>query len=220
MRWLLPALSDPRAITVEGKPMFLVYRGSHLPEPARTCEIWRREVERAGLPGIYLVAVETAWELGWDATEVGFDAKVLFQPQFGWLMTHVANKYGRIAVPDQEELQVYDYDVVRVAVGELEPVDYRRYETVFPGWDNSPRVGERAVVMHNATPSGYEKWLSDGDWAGAHRAVGAPNRLPQRLERVGRGLPSGARPPARACLPGGDAPCVPQARAIRNGGPR
>ena len=161
VRWLLPALSDPRAITVEGKPMFLVYRGSHLPEPARTCETWRREVERAGLPGIYLVAVETAWELGWDATEVGFDAKVLFQPQFGWLMTHVANKYGRIAVPDQEELEVYDYDVVRVAVGELEPVDYRRYETVFPGWDNSPRVGERAVVMHNATPSGYEEWLSE-----------------------------------------------------------
>ena len=161
MRWLLPALSDPRAITVEGEPMFLVYRGSHLPEPARTCEIWRREVERAGLPGIYLVAVETAWELGWDATEVGFDAKVLFQPQFGWLMTHVANRHGRIAVPDQEELEVYDYDVVRAAVRELEPVHYRRYETVFPGWDNSPRVGERAVVMHNATPSGYQEWLSE-----------------------------------------------------------
>ena len=75
-------------------------------------------------------------------------------------MTHVANKYGRIAVPDQEELQVYDYDVVRAAVSELESVDYRRYETVFPGWDNSPRVGERAG-MHNATPSGYEKWLSE-----------------------------------------------------------
>ena len=161
VRWLLPALSDPRAITVEGRPMFLIYRGSHLPEPARTCEIWRREVERAGLPGIYLVAVETAWELGWDATEVGFDAKVLFQPQFGWLMTHVANEYGRIAVPDQEELQVYDFDVVRVAVRDIEPVHYRRYETVFPSWDNSPRVGKRAVVMHNASPSGYGEWLSD-----------------------------------------------------------
>ena len=64
-----------RAITVDGKPLFLVYRASHLPGPERTCESWRREVERAGLPGIHLVAVETAWDLGWDATTVGFDAK-------------------------------------------------------------------------------------------------------------------------------------------------
>jgi glycosyltransferase involved in cell wall biosynthesis len=161
IRWLLPALSDHRAITVDGKPLFLVYRASHLPEPARTCEIWRGEVERAGLRGIHLVAVETAWELGWDATQMGFDAKVLFQPQFGWLITHVTTKYGRVAVPGKEDLQVYDYDVVRAALSDLEPVDYRRYETVFPGWDNTARVGERAVVMQNATPSGYEEWLTE-----------------------------------------------------------
>jgi glycosyltransferase involved in cell wall biosynthesis len=160
IRWLLPALSDPRAITVEGKPMFLVYRASHLPEPARTCETWRSEVEKAGLPGIHLIAVETAWELGWDATQVGFDAKVLFQPQFGWLITHASRIAGaRLAIPDKEEIQVYDYDSVVAALEDLDPVEYRRYESVFPGWDNTARVGERAVVMHNATPSSYEGWL-------------------------------------------------------------
>jgi hypothetical protein len=141
--------------------MFLVYRASHLPDPDRTCEIWRREIERAGLPGVYLIAVETAWELGWDATLVGFDAKVLFQPQFGWLITHVAEKYGQLAVPEMGNLQVYDYDNVRAALSELEPVEYRRYETVCPGWDNTARMGERAVVLHNATPSGYEEWLAE-----------------------------------------------------------
>jgi hypothetical protein len=118
-------------------------------------------VEQAGLPGIHLVAVETAWDLGWDATQVGFDAKVLFQPQFGWLMTHVAKEHGQLAIPGKDDLQVYNYDVVRAAVADLEPVDYRRYETVFAGWDNTPRVGERAVVIHNSTPSGYADWLRD-----------------------------------------------------------
>ena len=161
IRWLLPALRDRRAIAVDRKPMFLVYRASHMPDPARTCEVWRREVERAGLPGIHLVAVETAWDLDWDATQVGFDAKVLFQPQFGWLMTHVGRlEYGRITVPDKHDLQVYEYDVVVEALRSLEPVDYRRYESVFPGWDNTARVGERAVVIHNATPSSYEAWLA------------------------------------------------------------
>jgi glycosyltransferase involved in cell wall biosynthesis len=160
VRWLLPALSDARAITVGGKPLFLVYRASHLPDPARTCGLWRREVERAGLPGLHLVAVETAWELGWDATRVGFDAKVLFQPQFGWLIAHVAElEGGRLNVPGKDGLQVYDYDVAVRALDDLAPVDYRRYEAVFPGWDNTARVGDRAVVIHESTPSRYEAWL-------------------------------------------------------------
>jgi glycosyltransferase involved in cell wall biosynthesis len=162
IRWLLPALRDHRAITVDGKPMFLVYRGSHLPDPARTCETWRMEVQRAGLPGIHLVAVETAWDLGWDATQVGFDAKVLFQPQFGWLITHVSRlSEGRIPIAGKPELQVYDYDFVIEALRDLEPVDYPRYESVFPGWDNTARVGDRAVVIRNASPQSYGQWLAE-----------------------------------------------------------
>jgi hypothetical protein len=160
IRALMPALTDPRAIRVEGKPLFLVYRASHLSDPERTCETWRREIDRAGLNGIHLVAVETAWELGWDATKIGFDAKVLFQPQFGWLITHVSKlDDGRTNVPGKDDLQLYDYDVVVKAVDDLDPVDYRRYECVFPAWDNTPRVGQRAVVIHNSTPAAYEAWL-------------------------------------------------------------
>ncbi len=80
---LIPALSDPRAITVEGKPVFLVYRGKHLPNAARTTRLWRKRVRAAGLPGIHLVAVETAWDLGWDATAAGFDAKFCFSRSSG-----------------------------------------------------------------------------------------------------------------------------------------
>src|SRR5207302_3459043 len=45
IRWLLDALVDPRAIAIDGKPMFLVYQGQQLPEPARTTERWRRQAE-------------------------------------------------------------------------------------------------------------------------------------------------------------------------------
>lgn len=170
IRWLLPALGDPRAITVGGKPIFLVYRGRDLPDPARTIEMWRDEVDRAGLPGIHLIAVESAWDLGWDATQVGFDAKVLFQPQFGWLITHLAKHGGQIPVPGKDDLQVYDFDAMRAALRELAPAPYRRYESLCPGWDNSARVGDRAVVLHNATPAGYESWLCEA----IERARGEP----------------------------------------------
>src|SRR5688572_21951699 len=149
--WLMPALRDPRAIKVEGKPLFLVYQGRDLPDPAGTIGTWRREVAAAGLDGIYLLSVETGWDAGWDATAVGFDAKVLFQPQFSLLRST-----PRLPVPGRVNLQVYDYQRTWPALANPDPVAYRRYETVFPSWDNSPRRGDHAVVVHDSTPEAYE----------------------------------------------------------------
>ena len=151
---LIPALSDPRAIKVGGKPLFLVYQGRELPAPARTIETWRREVESAGLPGLYLLAVESGWDAGWDATQVGFDAKVLFQPQFSLLRTT-----PRTDIEGKPELHVFDYEKAWPVLANPEPVSYRRYDTVFPAWDNTARKGDRGWAVHNSTPEAYEEWL-------------------------------------------------------------
>jgi hypothetical protein len=153
IRWLLDALADPRAITIDGRPVFIVYQGRQLPEPARTTDLWRAEAERAGLKGLYLMAVETGWDAGWDATQVGFDAKVLFQPQFSLL-----NTVDRLDVPNPR-LRVYDYQKAWPVLANPAPVSYPRYDTVFPSWDNTPRKGEEGWVVHNATPEAFEHWL-------------------------------------------------------------
>jgi lipopolysaccharide biosynthesis protein len=154
IRWLLPALADPRAITIDGKPVFVVYQAQDLPDPARTVDIWREEVDRAGLPGVYLMTVETGWDAGWDATKVGFDAKILFQPQFS-VLDQVPTLYV-----GPESLKVYDYETAWRALVDLEPVSYQRYETVCARWDNSPRTGANGVVLHRSTPEGYGEWLT------------------------------------------------------------
>ncbi len=155
LRSLLPAFADRRAIKVDGKLLFLVYQARVLPEAARTVELWRTEVHRAGLPGLHLLAVETGWDEGWDATEVGFDGKVLFQPQFTWLF-----QTSRIPVPEHERLRVYDYQQASASLGDPPPVDYPRYDTVFPSWDNTARRGTDGVVVHGSTPEAYERWLT------------------------------------------------------------
>jgi hypothetical protein len=155
IRWLIPALSDERAIKIDGKPVFLVYHAKDLPDPASTADVWRREVANAGLPGIYLIAVETGWDAGWDATRAGFDAKVLFQPQFS--MLH--NLGERVTIPDRPELRVFDYQRVWPRLANPPAADYRRYQTVFPRWDNTARSNESGVVLVNSTPEAYEEWL-------------------------------------------------------------
>jgi glycosyltransferase involved in cell wall biosynthesis len=155
MAWLIAALRDPRAITIEGKPVFMVYHAKDIPDPARTTETWRQVVLRAGLKGIYLIAVETGRDSGWDATRVGFDAKVLFQPQFSALWSLPRLRPGTGDGPS-----VFDYQEVWPQLASPPPVSYRRYEAVCPGWDNTPRRSEAALVLHSSTPQAYEQWLA------------------------------------------------------------
>jgi glycosyltransferase involved in cell wall biosynthesis len=155
IQWLLPALTDPRAVTVDGKPLFLVYQARALPDPRGTTDLWRREAQRAGLEGLHLVTVETGWDAGWDATAVGFDAKVGFTPQFSILRTTPRLPLG------PETLHVFDYEQAWPALARPEPVLYRRYPCVFPSWDNTPRRGHDGWVVHHSTPQAYEAWLRD-----------------------------------------------------------
>jgi glycosyltransferase involved in cell wall biosynthesis len=155
IRWLMPALADPRAITIDGKPVFIVYQSKDLPDPGRTADIWREEVLKAGLPGVYLISCETGWDAGWDATTAGFDAKVQFQPQFAILF----GSGTQIDVGSSGKLRVFDYQKAWSALANPAAVSYKRFDTVCPSWDNTARAGERGVVLHGSTPQAYQRWL-------------------------------------------------------------
>jgi lipopolysaccharide biosynthesis protein len=76
-------------------------------------------------------------------------------PQFTTLAT-----IPRIPIIGKENLRVYDYQQAWRILANPDPVPYRRYDTVFPSWDNSPRKGDSATVLHNSTPEAYEQWLN------------------------------------------------------------
>jgi len=161
---LLPALTDPRAIRVENRPIFLVYRCTDLPDPPATTARWRAAAVAAGLPGLHLVAVESGPTTGVDPRPLGFDATVRFQPDWTAL--------GRL--PERQvgppTARVYDYRTAWRELQRCEPVPWIRYPSVCPGWDNTARRGESATVLHPMTPRHYEHWLG--------RAVSEADRLP------------------------------------------
>lgn len=164
IRSLLPALQDPRALTVDGKPVFIVYQAKDLPDPSRTVETWRTEADKAGLAGLHLLTVETGWDAGWDATTVGFDGKVLFQPQFTSLFT-----LPRLPGTERSSLRVYDYQQAWRLLAGPRPAGYPTYDTVFPSWDNTPRRGADGVVLHNSSPEAYGQWLTTAIERAQHR---------------------------------------------------
>ncbi len=167
IRHLIPVLSDPRYIKVEGKPIFLVYRANWLPDPLRTTEIWRREAERAGLPGLFLVRVESLPELTGDPRPLGFDAALEFQPR--WQLLAGLRIYRRkwwhrqrlgTGEPGFDRFSVYEYDQFVQAALAMPPPPYPMIRGVCAGFDNTARRQNGGIILKDSTPESYARWLS------------------------------------------------------------
>jgi lipopolysaccharide biosynthesis protein len=167
IRHLIPAFSDPRYIKVEGKPIFLVYRTNWLPDPVRTTEIWRREATRAGLPGLYLVRVESLPELTGDPRPLGFDSALEFQPR--WQLQQGLRIYRRkwwhrnrlgTGEPGFTKFNVCEYERFAQAAMDMAPPSYPLIRGVCVGFDNTSRRQSGGVILKDSTPEAYGRWLA------------------------------------------------------------
>jgi 2-polyprenyl-3-methyl-5-hydroxy-6-metoxy-1,4-benzoquinol methylase len=157
-RDLLPAFKDRRYIRINGRPLLLVYRISLLPNPKRSAKIWREIARAEGLGEIYLAYVQSfdSWARGEKPSDFDFDAAVEFPP-------HGAG------VPYSEPVEVIDpafrgslYDYERSAQQILTKArpEYAMFRGVMPSWDNTARKQHNGHIFVNASPEGYERWLT------------------------------------------------------------
>lgn len=77
--YLFRQWSDPRALCVEGKPVFMIYRPHRITEIGNMLDLWRNEAQRRGLPGVFFVAMKQ-YEFPMPELLRHFDATMHFQP--------------------------------------------------------------------------------------------------------------------------------------------
>lgn len=162
IEWLLQVFRDKRYIRVAGKPLIMIYRASELPSPRRTAEIWRDAARKGGVGEIFLCWFERSRDGQGDPREMGFDAAIEFQPDWGNLGEPTAE------IPETGH-RIFDYETfVRRQIKKSTP-PYLRFPCVTPSWDNASRRAVGALTMTQADPATYGQWLGSAiskvrDW--------------------------------------------------------
>jgi hypothetical protein len=175
---ILGAFSDDRYITVEDKPVFVVYDPRGLPEPRQFTDYWRELALKSGLKGLYLIGISGR---SWGPEKCGFDASVLNNPSIALArlnrLSRVNKLLKKLVGRDPKQLSkrtlpkpdIYSYQgVVKHALPPL-AVDFEQYPCVIPNWDNTPRCGVYGVVFHDSTPELFRIHLKEAVEQVAHK---------------------------------------------------
>ena len=184
---VLPAFRDRRYITVDGKPIFVIYDPYHFPDIRHFIELWRSLATKNDLAGIYFVAMcnsTTTIKRHEDGTierilpnlknstdvynsflEMGFDSiNPLGKSRAEMLYS---GKYKRIIRFTMQQhlsfMPTLRYNYPKVMKFFFSPED--SWENVFPSilpqWDRSPRTGKEEGVYVNSTPENFSKHIAD-----------------------------------------------------------
>lgn len=183
----LPAFKDHRYITIDGKPLFVIYDPYHFPDVSNFIKVWRKLADKEGLKGIYFVGMcnntttikrdkegkitrvipnlTSSKEVYEDILSLGFDGINSWGKSRGEMIAN--GKYKRILRMYLNQkfpfLPVVRYDYPNVAKHFFAPEDNWEnvFPTIMPQWDRTARVGKHEGVYDHATPKEFQKHIED-----------------------------------------------------------
>jgi lipopolysaccharide biosynthesis protein len=179
--YLIKAWTDPRAIKVEGKPVFVIYRPNMIEKIDEMLAYWRELAHQEGLPGLYFI-FQKQGELATANCLNSFDALFQFQPFEAINSPTYDKKSVRhsplfklvLALPEYyqdllrdvrakfcKELTLHDYDMAwRQAIAVRPDEKLTTFPGAFVDWDNTARYKNRATIYRGASPESFCNWLA------------------------------------------------------------
>lgn len=164
--YVLPAFKDKRYLTVDGKPIFMIYAPLDFPDIKIFKKLWKDLAIKNGLAGVHFIGLTSGWIENIEKTlALGFDA---IAPGNLWSAeSKVKGKWNKLILHKIRELypgvflDKYKYkDIVKLLFNEY---DYQNncYPSIYPQWDRSARSGRRATIYTGSTPDLFKKHLEE-----------------------------------------------------------
>lgn len=162
---LLPAFKDPRYITCEGKPLFIIYKPQQCLDIKHFIDLWQGLARKNGLGGIFFVAVayslydlERATATLNYLLELGFDALNVINA-YNAMITDFKYRFIRRLFVKQlgliPDVRPYQYEQFHCPLDGNDKV----FPTILPNWDHTPRSGKKGIVLCGSTPESFQSCL-------------------------------------------------------------
>lgn len=158
------AFRDPRYLTVDGKPIFYVYKPRQIPDCRRFVEHWQSLAVRAGMKGVFFIGEDVYIDDDpWDYKGNGFDAVVPNSPGVAFLRLAKKRFSPHYAFPRMIH-KLLKYPVLYkyqdfIEHIQVEPGHDDFFPCVLSNWDNTPRVGRQGFVLTHPTPELFRRQL-------------------------------------------------------------
>ena len=183
---VLPAFKDKRYITVEGKPVFILWAPWDHPHVSEWIKTWRRLASENGLPGLYLIGITTSTlafrqdaegnrkrvlpnlkssaDVYQAILDMGFDAVNSFGKRRGEMLAD--GKIQNLLKTALRRMGVkvgQRFDYVKTMKNYFTPEDRwdNVFPTILPQWDRTPRRAAWDGIYVNANPDNFEKHVRE-----------------------------------------------------------
>jgi lipopolysaccharide biosynthesis protein/ubiquinone/menaquinone biosynthesis C-methylase UbiE len=169
IRYLIPFFKDARYIRIENRPVLFIYRPSSIPDFSIYQMVWQKVCEQNDIPTPYVVAVLTRGAT--SPQTFGMDAGVE-RVLHDWTNGYVKNIKDTLHRYWDVNGSVLDYnEVADFYINQPAKNDFTYFRSIIPSWDNTPRYGSEAYIIHNSTPKKFQQWLE-------HLVSDSEQRLP------------------------------------------
>ena len=184
--YLIKAWTDKRAIKIDNKPVFIIYRPHYIKNIGQMLEFWTLKAKEYGLDGLYFIAMKQ-YPFPEPAEYLHhFDAVVHFQPfeaifslnnEIGFFTKNLHSAFNTVLPSSLKKLlssqlfhfkkiysqpKHYDYEAIweKILINSNEDHDMTTYSGAFIDWDNTARYKNRSTVFDNVKPARFEYWLT------------------------------------------------------------
>lgn len=179
--YMLPFFRDSRYMTLNEKPILVIYAPHLIPQLNKLLELWNQMAQKAGLKGLTYISQSAAsvYNRHWDRSHIDYEVEM--QPQYINYLTNVnaetvyplLMKYSRrikkffgikrslaFNIKKTPRLKRISYDESWKNILAHHPISDKMIPCAFVDWDNTPRYREKGYLYDGVTPKKFEHYLS------------------------------------------------------------
>ena len=147
IQYLIRCFKDRRYIRIDDKPVFVIYKPALIIELKKMINAWKSALEKAGIEGIYIIGANCP-----PMYENVLDGVLFHEPSTSLSFSPQKKDKSGLTRADYE-------DVWNNIIQNHNIKGIKTYYGGFVKYDDTPRRGTKGVVIENASPDLFKKYL-------------------------------------------------------------